>query len=60
MFYFIKAKEGNTKGFYTGSTVSANKADAQQYADILTVQAAYRALQLAGRTIIPLTIGHAL
>jgi len=60
MFYYIKVKSGNTKGYYTGSGVSTNKADAQQYETILAVQAAYEALQTADRTYIPLTIGHAL
>lgn len=61
MYYFIKASTGNkSAGYYTGSGVSMLKSDATQYATILLAQTAYRNLQIAGRTYIPLTIGHAL
>jgi hypothetical protein len=58
MFYYIKAKSGNIKGFYTGSTISVNKTDAHQYATKQLVRAAYKALK--GTDIKPLTIGRAL
>jgi len=60
MYYFIKARVGTKKGFYTGSTVSKLKSAAYNYASITAANTAYRALQTAGRTVIPLTIGHSL
>ena len=61
MYYFIIAATGNkTIGYYTGSGVSENKSDAYQYSTITDATTARRALKVAGRTYIPLTIGHAL
>lgn len=57
MFYYIKANKNRVKGFYTGSTVSKNKGDAYHYSSMLAARAAYRALQIAGRNIIPTSIG---
>jgi hypothetical protein len=60
MFYYIKARTSGKSGYYTGSTVSKLKSAAQNYASIHAVHTAYRALQTAGRTVRPLTIGHSL